>query len=81
MNFSFTLFKTALLSRWRAGLLLLLLPLTAFGARALLPPEEASAPVQVGVVLPEEGGEAVRGAVLTDRAGGLEAYEKAVFMV
>ena len=58
MNFSFTLFKTALLSRWRAGLLLLLLPLTAFGARALLPPEEASAPVQVGVVLPEEGGEA-----------------------
>ena len=35
MNFSFTLFKTALLSRWRTGLLLLLLPLTAFGARAL----------------------------------------------
>lgn len=58
MKFSFTLFKTALLSRWRTWLLLLLLPAAAFGARALLPPEEASAPVQVGVVLPEEGGEA-----------------------
>lgn len=58
MSFSFTLFKTALLSRRRTWLLLLLLPAAAFGARALLPPEEASAPVQVGVVLPEEGGEA-----------------------
>lgn len=57
MSFSFTLFKTALLSRWRTWLLLLLLPAVTFGARALLPPEEVSAPVQVGVVLPEEGGE------------------------
>lgn len=59
MNFSLTLFKTALLSRpagRRAWLLLLLLPLTTFGARALLPAEEVSTPVQVGVVLPEEGG-------------------------
>lgn len=58
MIFSLTLFKTALLSRWRTWLLLLLLPLTTFGARALLPPEETSAPVRVGVVLPETGGEA-----------------------
>lgn len=61
MNFSLTLFKTALLSRligWRAWTLLLLLPLITFGARALLPAEEVSTPVQVGVVLPEEGGEA-----------------------
>ena len=50
--------------------------------------EPPHAPVQAvdGVDLPaglgpEEGGEAVRRAVLTDRAGGLEAYEKAVFMV
>lgn len=57
MSFSLTLFKTALLSRWRTWLLLLLLPAATFGARALLPPEEASTPVQVGVVLPEEGGE------------------------
>lgn len=58
MNFSLTLFKTALLSRWRTWLLLLLLPLTIFGVKALLPAEEVSAPVQVGVVLPETGGEA-----------------------
>lgn len=58
MSLSLTLFKTALLSRWRTWLLLLLLPLTTFGARALLPPEETSAPVRVGVVLPETGGEA-----------------------
>ena len=85
MNFSFTLFKTALLSRWRAGLLLLLLPLTAFGARALLPPEEASAPVQVGVVLPEEGGEAFwerlekrSGLVAAFRRSGLSRAEREV---
>lgn len=85
MNFSFTLFKTALLSRWRTGLLLLLLPLTAFGARALLPPEEASAPVQVGVVLPEEGGEAFwarleqrSGLVAVFRRTGLDRAEREV---
>lgn len=37
--------------------LLLLPPLIALGAVRLLPPEEVSAPVQVGVVLPEAGGE------------------------
>ena len=61
MNFSLTLFKAALLSRltgWRTWLLLLLLPAVTFGARALLPAEEVSTPVQVGVVLPEEGGDA-----------------------
>lgn len=61
MNFSLTLFKAALLSRltgWRTWLLLLLLPAVTFGARALLPAEEVSTPVQVGVVLPEKGGEA-----------------------
>ena len=42
---------------WRSWALLLLLPLAALGAARLAPPEEVSAPVQVGVVLPEEGGE------------------------
>ena len=60
MSFFLTLFKTDLLSRltsWRTWLLLLL-PLTTLWVRALLPAEEVSTPVQVGVVLPEEGGEA-----------------------
>ncbi len=59
MSFFLSLFKSSLASRltgWRAWILLLLLPLTAFGARALLPAREVSTPVQVGVVLPEEGG-------------------------
>ena len=43
---------------WRSWVLLLLLPLAAFASARLLPPEEVSAPVQVGVVLPQEGGEA-----------------------
>lgn len=59
MSFFLTLFKSGLrsqLSNWRGCLLLLLLPLTTFTAARLLPPEEVSAPVQVGVVLPAEGG-------------------------
>lgn len=60
MSFFRTCFTTALRSRlsdWRTWALLLLLPAAAFGARALLPAEEVSTPVQVGVVLPAEGGE------------------------
>lgn len=58
MNF----FRNALLLRgrltgWRTWILLALLPLITFGAARLMPPEEVSAPVQVGVVLPEQGGE------------------------
>lgn len=85
MSFSLTLFKTALLSRlagWRTWLLLLLLPLATFGARALLPAEEVSTPVQVGVVLPEEGGEdfwarleARSGLVVTFHRSGLDQAE------
>lgn len=76
MSFSLTLFKTALLSRWRTWLLLLLLPLTTFGARALLPPEEVSSPVQVGVVLPEEGGEDFWSR-LEQRSGLVVAFHRA----
>lgn len=60
MSFFWTSFAAALRSRlssWRTWALLLLLPALTFGARALLPAEEVSTPVQVGVVLPEEGGE------------------------
>ena len=42
---------------WRTWLLLLLLPALTFGARLALPAEEAATPVQVGVVLPQRGGE------------------------
>ena len=55
-----TFFLTAFrgqLASWRTWCLLLLLPLIVFGAARLSPAEEVSAPVQVGVVLPEEGGE------------------------
>lgn len=59
MSFFLAALSAALRTRLtdlRTWVLLLLLPLTAFGAVRLLPPEEVSAPVQVGVVLPEEGG-------------------------
>lgn len=60
MKFFFINLKMALLARlgdWRCWLLLLL-PLLALGARTALAPEETAAPVRVGVVLPEDGGEA-----------------------
>lgn len=60
MRFFGASLKTALTARWRSWLLLLLLPLAVFGARRLLPAEEAAAPVQVGVVLPRQGGEGFR---------------------
>lgn len=61
MSFVWTCLKNALRAQavsWRSWLLLLLLPLMTFGVRFALPAEEASAPVQVGVVLPRRGGEA-----------------------
>ena len=60
MSFVLTLFRSSLrtqLFNWRTWALLLLLPLLIAGTARLLPPEEVSTPVQVGVVLPEEGGE------------------------
>ena len=57
MSFFGTALRAALTARRRGWLLLLLLPLAVFGARLLLPAEEAAAPVQVGVVLPRHGGE------------------------
>lgn len=61
MSFFWENLKNALLDRARSRrtwALLLLLPGLAFGVRGLLPARETAAPVQVGVVLPPEGGEA-----------------------
>lgn len=60
MSFFWESLKVALLGRvrgWRTWALLLLLPVTAFSVRGLLPARETAAPIQVGVVLPREGGE------------------------
>lgn len=57
MSFFCTSLRAALTARRRGWLLLLLLPLLAFGVRGLLPAGETAAPVRVGVVLPRQGGE------------------------
>ena len=57
MSFFSASLRAALTARRRGWLLLLLLPLFAFGIRTLLPAQEAAAPVQVGVVLPRQGAE------------------------
>ena len=61
MSFFLTCLKSGLrarLFRWRTWAVPLLLPLITFGTAHFLPAQEAAAPVQVGVVLPEEGGDA-----------------------
>lgn len=60
MSFGMVLLRESLrtqLLRGRTWLLLFLLPLMIWGSARLLPAEEVSTPVEVGVVLPEEGGE------------------------
>lgn len=60
MSFFLALFQSGLRTqagRLRTWALLFLLPLMIFGTRTLLPAQEVSTPVQVGVVLPETGGE------------------------
>ena len=88
MSFFFAAFTAALglrLTQWRTWALLLLLPLTTFGVRALLPAREVSTPVQVGVVLPREGGwdfwrrlEGRSGLVVSFQAAGLEQARRQV---
>ena len=58
MSFFCASLRAALAARRRGWLLVLLLPLLTFGVRAFLPAHQAAAPVQVGVVLPRQGGEA-----------------------
>ena len=72
MSFLWTSLKNALRAQaasWRTWLLLLLLPALTFGARLALPAEEAATPVQVGVVLPDRGGEEFWDRL--DKRGGL----------
>ena len=88
MKFFTALFKACLrtqLSGARTWVLLLFLPLVVFAAARLLPAEEVSAPVQVGVVLPEEGGgtfweklEARSGLVVTFLPAGAREAERQV---
>lgn len=56
LNSFLTVLRERLASR-RTWILMFLLPLITLGASRLMPPEEVSAPVQVGVVLPGKGGE------------------------
>lgn len=70
--------RAQLVSR-RTWCLMLLLPLLTFGTVRLAPAREVSAPVQVGVVLPREGGgdfwrrlEERSGLVVTFQAAGLD---------
>lgn len=88
MSFFKAAFCSALytqLSSVRTWFLVLLLPLLTFSASQLVPAGEAAAPVQVGVVLPERGGEDFwkrleerGGSVVTFHAVGLEEAERQV---
>ena len=88
MKFFQTCFLTSLRTRladWRTWVLLLLFPLLPLTAARLLPAEEVSAPVQVGVVLPREGGEeflrrleARSGVVVVFREAGYVQAERRV---
>ena len=87
MRFFQTSFTAALRAQLgsRGTWLLLLLPLLTFGAARLLPPEEVSTPVQVGVVLPEEGGgdfwrrlEQRSGLVVTFQLAGVDQARRQV---
>ena len=71
MNFFISLFRTTLRQRLRrvwSWLILLLLPCLIFGIHKALPEETVTAPVQVGVALPDEGGEELW-ALLEERSG------------
>ena len=79
MSFFLTMFKSGLrtqLTSLRTWILLLLLPLMILGTARFLPAEEVSVPVQVGVVLPETGGEAFW-ARLEQRSGLVAAFHRA----
>lgn len=58
MRFFAASLKTMLITRRRGWLLMLLAPLLILCARRALPAKAAAAPVQVGVVLPAQGGQA-----------------------
>lgn len=88
MSFFGALFINALranLASLRTWCLVLLLPLLTFGLARLAPAQEIAAPVQVGVVLPREGGwdfwrrlEGRSGLVVSFQAAGLEQARRQV---
>ena len=76
MSFFQTILKTTLSQRMRqlrCWLLIILIPAMLFGAQQVLPPREMTAPVQVGVVLPQEGGEALW-QLLEDRSDAVLSF-------
>jgi len=71
MNFFWTVFTATLRQRLRrvwSWLVLLLIPCLIIGIHLALPKDAVTAPVQVGVALPEEGGETLW-ALLEQRSG------------
>lgn len=86
MSFFLSLFRTTLqqrLRRIRSWVILLLIPCLIVGIHVALPDESVSAPVQVGVALPEDGGDALwallearSGTVLTFIAADMETIDR-----
>ena len=76
MKYLLTAFFTALLQNIRhvkTWLPMLMLPLAVFACLTFLPQEERTAPVQVGVAYPEDGGDALRDA-LEARSGTVVTF-------
>ena len=76
MTYMITAFFTALLQKFRhvkTWLPMLMLPLAVFACLTFLPQEERTAPVQVGVSYPEDGGDALRSA-LEARSGTVVTF-------
>lgn len=79
MRFQWNAFQTALslqLRSWKTWLFVLLLPALVLLLLAVMPAQERSAPVQVGVCLPEKGGEAFW-ALLEERGGVVVSFIRA----
>ena len=79
MRFQWNAFQTALtwqLRSWKTWMFVFLLPALVWLLLAVLPEQERSAPVQVGVSLPEEGGEAFW-ALLEERGGVVVSFIRA----
>lgn len=79
MKFQWNAFQTALslqLRSWKTWLFALLLPALVWLLPAVLPEQERTAPVQVGVCLPAEGGEDFW-ALLEERSGVVVTFIRA----
>lgn len=79
MRFFWTFLTGALslrLRSFRSWIIVLLLPLLTLGAIRMMPAEEVSAPVRVGVALPEEGAEEFW-SLLEQRSGAVVTFLRA----